>query len=224
MKETLVNKFNVKESLIAINPSGVNFEKFYNSFDKELRKSLINEKKYLFITIRRLEKRMGIDSLILACSELKKKTNDFMLIIGGKGYQNDYLKEMIYKYKCEDNIKLIGFIPEDLIAKYLSSSDLFILPSIELEGFGLVVLESMACGTPVLTSPYGGAPEVIGKFDRELILSSVDPTVISAKLHKLMISGFLNKTKIKDVQEFVKVNYSWNKFMFSYVSWLSKTF
>src|SRR5207249_11624167 len=62
----------------------------------------------------------------------------------------------------------LGFIPDETLPSYYHAADVFVLPTRELEGFGLVTVEALACGTPVLGTPVGATPEVLsGLEDRK---------------------------------------------------------
>jgi len=210
-KQYLVNTYKVPEERILINYCGVDLDKFYDDpsdvFKKYRDKSL-----KVFITIRRLEKRMGLDLLVRAAYDLKKTESNFIILIYGKGIHEKYLRDLISKYDLNENVKLVGYLPENMIRNVISSADLFILPSLDLEGFGLVVLESMACGTPVLVSPIGGAREVVSLYDDNYILDSLEPTVISAHLSRIINNDSEFKNNRQDLVRFVAKSYSWDRF------------
>lgn len=220
-KNMLVGMYKISKKSITVVPAGVDSKTFFPEFDSGFRSTIDGGKSSVFLTVRRLEKRMGLDILIRACSILKADYDDFILLIGGKGIQMNYLSNLIIELGLENNVKLLGFVPENDLNKYLSSADLFILPSRDLEGFGLVVLESMACGTPILVSPEGGPPEVVGLFDEQMVLLNLDPLTISEKLKFLVKSNKLNDAYSNKCVKFVSDRYSWNRFSESYVKWLN---
>lgn len=220
MKSILTGVYRVDPNAVSVIPSGINQREFFPQADESFRKELNIGKSVVFLTIRRLEKRMGLDLLIRACAHLKEEFDDFALLIGGKGIQFDYLSGLIRSLGLEDNVRMLGFVPEADMRKFLSLANLFILPSRDLEGFGLVVLESMACGTPVLVSPRGGPPEVVGRFDQDLVLPSLEPKAIAERLKTLIGSGSLGKDKSPRCVEFVKSGYSWEKFSGKYLEWV----
>ncbi|PIT74720.1 glycosyltransferase family 4 protein [Limnohabitans sp. JirII-31] len=220
-KNILSEKYNIKKNSIEIIPAGVDGDKFFPVYDSDFRSSINSGKSIVFLTVRRLEKRMGLDILISACAILKKDYDDFILLIGGQGVQMSYLSNLITKLGLENNVKMLGFIPENTLNKYLSSSDLFILPSRDLEGFGLVVLESMACGTPILVSPEGGPPEVVALFDQEMVLADLNPVTISNKLKDLIYSNKLNDEYSKKCINFVSERYSWKRYSGDYINWIT---
>ncbi len=221
MRNLLVSTYGVDLNKVSVIPAGVNADVFYPEEDHVLRSRVADGRVYVFLTVRRLEKRMGLDILIRACAILKERFPDFILLIGGKGAQFDYLKNLIHATGCSGNVRMLGFIPENELRKYLSLSDLFILPSRDLEGFGLVVLESMACGTPVLVSPRGGPREVVDQFDSRFVLSELKPDIIAEKLLELIESGVLHDkgTKLKCL-DFVSGRYSWDRCSRDYINWV----
>jgi glycosyltransferase involved in cell wall biosynthesis len=108
------------------------------------------------LTVRRLVERMGIDLLIRAAAEVP----GLQVVIGGDGPLRAELESLAASLKVP--AKFLGYVrDEDLPALY-RSADLFVLPTRALEGFGLVAIEAMACGTPAMGTPVGAIPEVLG--------------------------------------------------------------
>lgn len=147
-------------------PGGVDLKAYRRKYTKEDAKSLlkIDSNKCVLFTLRRLDKRMGIDNLIEAlCLMNKKEREKFVLIIGGKGGYREVLEEKAKP--IQGNVVFAGFIPDEEINKYFCAADLFIVPTLDLEGFGLVNLESLAMGVPVLATPQGGMIDLAEVFD-----------------------------------------------------------
>lgn len=145
---------------------GVDLQNYRRKYTKDKAKSLlgIEKNKCVLFTLRRLDKRMGIDNLIEAlCLMNKEEREKFALIIGGKGEYREVLENKAKPIK--DNVIFAGFIPDEEINKYFCATDLFIVPTLDLEGFGLVNLESLAMGVPVIATPQGGMIELAGVFE-----------------------------------------------------------
>ncbi len=106
-----------------------------------------------------LEPRKNLVTLIEAYARLPKSERLPLVLAGGKGWLTAPIFEAIAKHQLEDDIRLPGFIPTDDLALWYNSAECFIFPSV-FEGFGLPVLEAMACGTPVITSNVSSLPEV----------------------------------------------------------------
>ena len=107
---------------------------------------------------------MGLDHLVRACAILASQGHRFSLVIGGSGPLREELEADIARYNLTETVHLVGRIPEELLPLYYAAADCFVLSTRSLECFGLIVLEAFACGTPVIATPVGSIPEVMGKF------------------------------------------------------------
>ena len=117
----------------------------------------------LILTVRRLEKRMGLENLIMAVEILLKKYPEkvFQLVIVGKGSLKQQLEKMISEKSLSNIIKLKGLVPRESLPLYFRVADLFVLPTTAIEGFGLVTAESFASGLPVMGTPVGATKELL---------------------------------------------------------------
>jgi glycosyltransferase involved in cell wall biosynthesis len=125
-------------------------------------------------------------------SLLLRKTSDIELVIaGGRGWLYQEIFDTVDRLGIGDRVKFLGFVrDEDLPALY-NAAEVFALPSL-YEGFGLPVLEALACGTPVVTSDVSSLPEVAG--DAALLVSPRDVEGISRTLHRALIDQELRAT------------------------------
>ena len=137
----------IKEKIITI-PNGIEIKRFEIAETKqEIRKKLNLPNGILGICVGRLTKFKNQKFLIKVAKEIKR--DDFFILIIGDGDEYENIQKEIKKENLENRIKLLGFIPSDLIPFYLKASDIFLYPSLK-EGFGIVVLEAMAVGLPVV--------------------------------------------------------------------------
>lgn len=168
------------------------------------------EDSFFIFTVRRLVRRMGLENLIKAVKLVEREIPKIYLIIGGKGELEEDLRLKIQDLRLEDKVRLEGFIGEEDLPKYFAAADLFVLPTQALEGFGLINLEAMASGTPVLGTPVGAIPEVIGPFRKEFILKGVSPEdIASGILH--FYSHYKNDENIRrEAREYAE-NFSWER-------------
>src|SRR5579862_6425844 len=100
------------------------------------------------VYIGRIEKRKGVEYLIEAFSELVQRMPDAHLIIAGQGVQSKKLKQRVENEEIP-NITFTGYVSDDERLRLLQNADLACFPSIQGEGFGITLLEAMACGTPL---------------------------------------------------------------------------
>jgi asparagine synthase (glutamine-hydrolysing) len=153
-------------------PLGVDTEKFRPAPDRaalRLRLGLPADA-FIALSIRNLVGRMGLENLVEAAALLAEQKKDLLLVIGGRGYLKPRLEALIAERGLAGKVRLAGFIPDADLTAYYQCADVFILPTRALEGFGLVTLEAMACGTPVLATPVAANPEVLGPFDSGMLL------------------------------------------------------
>jgi glycosyltransferase involved in cell wall biosynthesis len=155
--------------------------RFHPATDKrEVRERLhLPREKTILLTVRNLVSRMGIENLIQAMPEIVKSVPDIVLIIGGTGPLKDTLSMMSRRLNLDHHIHFAGFIPEATLPEYYQAADIFVLPTVELEGFGLVTLEALASGTPVLGTPVGGTQEILSKFDSRFLFQDTRHESIS---------------------------------------------
>ncbi len=125
----------------------------------------------LLFTLRNLEPRMGLDALIMAMDRLRRRAPEVLLLIGGAGSLRPELERLVQARQLTGHVRFLGFVPEAELPRYYGVADAFVLPTRDLEGFGLVTVEALACGTPVLGTPVGATPELLAPLDASLIFS-----------------------------------------------------
>lgn len=147
-EKTLKDVFpEIKEKILCI-PNGVDTGRFDIKKSKvELRKKFNLPDGVLAVNVGRLTFFKNQKFLIEIAKEINRE--DFHILIIGDGDEYENLKKTIKEEKLENRVKLLGFISNDLIPYYLKASDIFLFPSLK-EGFGIVVLEAMAVGLPVV--------------------------------------------------------------------------
>jgi glycosyltransferase involved in cell wall biosynthesis len=167
--------------------------------------------KMVFLTVRNLVPRMGIENLVEAFNRSDALRKKSLLLIGGEGLLKESLRAMVAEYDLEASVKFLGRISEDDLPRYYQAADFFVLPTRELEGFGLVILEAMACGTPVLGTPIGAIPETVGLFDRNLLFGGTRCEEMKAKLEDVINRPENYRFDPQVCRRFVEERYSWEK-------------
>ncbi len=119
-----------------------------------------------------LEPRKNLPLLLDAFSEVRGDLDVQLLIVGGRGWLDEPIFAAHARSGLADNVRFLGTLDEDDLAALYSHAAAFVLPSL-YEGFGLPVLEAMACGAPVICSNAGPLPEVAG--DAAVLLDPHDP-------------------------------------------------
>ncbi|HXF92297.1 MAG TPA: glycosyltransferase family 4 protein [Nitrospiraceae bacterium] len=141
----------------------------------------------ILFTVRNLVPRMGLENLIKAISLLSdEERRDLLLLIGGEGPLRASLDALIRRLRLAEHVRLLGFVPEEQLSRYYQAADLVVMPTWQLEGFGLVTVEALACGTPVLGTPVGALPEVLSRVDPMLIAEGTDDRALAAAIRRVL--------------------------------------
>ncbi len=114
-----------------------------------------------FLTVRRLAERMGLDLLLSAFASVVERRPGARLYVAGDGPLRDRLERTAAGLGVDDEVTFLGYVPDSELPAVYASADLFVLPTAELEGFGLATLEALAAGTPVVGTPVGGTVELL---------------------------------------------------------------
>lgn len=149
--EQAFNKIYHLENKTSIIPNLVNTDKIIKK-SKEKSDVILSKSDINFVSVGRLNKSKGYDRLIEAIHHLKQKKilpDKFLLRIYGGGEEKEILNDLIRKYKLDKYIYLMGQV--DNPYKYIKSNDMFVLSS-NFESFGLVIVEAMILGVPVLAT------------------------------------------------------------------------
>jgi glycosyltransferase involved in cell wall biosynthesis len=165
----------------------------------------------VFLTVRNLVPRMGLETLIESFNQSRVLRDKGLLLVGGKGFLEDHLKAQVKSANLQDAVRFLGYIAEKDLPLFYQASNFFVLPTRELEGFGLVNLEAMASGTPVLGTPVGGIPEVLGLFDKRLIFGGTGWRDMKNKLEEVIERPDSFRFEPQDCRAFVEANFSWKK-------------
>ena len=208
----LHQEYKIPWEKINIIPGGVDTNKFTSSFSKNDARSQLTwpQDRQIIFTSRRLVHRVGIDKLLTALAKIKIKMSDIWLAIAGRGPLETELKQQVEELELQNHVKFLGFLPDEQLPIAYQAADISIMPSQSFEGFGLAIVESLACGTPVICTPVGGMPEILEPFSPELITSSIDANAIAEKLEQVLL-GKVPVPSQEDCRQYASVNFNWDK-------------
>ena len=211
----LVEEFyGIPGSKITQIPAGVDTGKFHPVSDKKkIRRKLgLPEEKFILLSIRRLDYRMGLENLILAVSKLPSECGDLLLLIGGQGRLMAKLSGIVNSLGLEKEIKFLGLVEEEELPLYYQAADLFILPSESLESFGMVTLEALSSGLPVLGTPVGATPEILRRLREDLLFDGTNADSIVELVNKYVTHPDQTRGLANECRDYVLENYSWEAF------------
>jgi glycosyltransferase involved in cell wall biosynthesis len=187
-RNDLVVLLGVKPASVAVVPGGVE-ERFSRVTDPELlasaRRALGVGDDPFVLAIGVIEPRKNLNRLMDAFAELKQRASvpqDLKLVLaGGKGWLFDGIYEHHAASSARDDILLPGYVPDELLPAIYSAAEVLAFPSL-YEGFGLPILEAMACGTPVVASRASCLPEVAEGAALLIDPTNVDGLTVSLEL------------------------------------------
>lgn len=217
MRRRLVDCHRVNAERIRLVPGAVDAEVFAPCTDRRpIRASLgLAEEEFVLFTVRNLQPRMGLDALVHAMARLKREIPRIRLLIGGSGPLRASLESQVMRLGLDGCIRLVGFVPEDRLPDYYRAADLFVLPTAQLEGFGLVTVEALACGTPVFATPVGATEEILGNLDRSLLAEGTDADAlakgIAALYRRLAAEPAVRERLARAGRALVLREYTWSR-------------
>jgi glycosyltransferase involved in cell wall biosynthesis len=208
-KDILVQDYRMNPERVQVIPGGVDLNQFTPGNREEARERLGWPRDVpIFLCVRRLVRRMGLEALVDAFAAIAAKSPDVILMIGGRGPLQSELEAKIARLNLAPRVRLLGFVPESELALAYRAANLSVVPSQFLEGFGLAVIESLACGTPALVSPVGGLPETVRGLDPRLIASDQSAPAL-ADWMSLFLEGEIKPPSTEMCRRHVEANFSW---------------
>ena len=147
-------------------------------FDKLTIKKKIDERENLIGYVGRLSEEKGVLNFVKAIPEILKERDDLKFLIGGDGQLRDEIEKCLEAENLDNKAKLSGWIPHDKLPDCLNELKLVVLPSYT-EGLPNIMLEAMACGTPVLATPVGAILDVIKDGETGFIMENNSPECVA---------------------------------------------
>ena len=206
----LETRFGIPPERIHVIPGGVDVPRFAISESQAECRKLLGwpADRPIVLAVRRLMRRMGLDDLVAATARLRETVPDVLVLIAGRGPIAEELQKQIDDLGLADNVRLLGFVPDDDLPRAYRAATITVVPTVALEGFGLIVAESFAAGTPCLVTPVGGLPEAVAGLSPHLILKDVGPIAIAEGL-AAALTGRLPLPSPRACLEFARSRYDW---------------
>jgi glycosyltransferase involved in cell wall biosynthesis len=209
--EVLATRYDVARERIRIIPGGIDAARFAvqdTPAAARLRLRWPADRK-IVVAVRRLVPRMGLENLLTAIEAVKETVPNVLLVIAGRGVLQPVLTAQIAARGLGEHVRLTGFIPDDDLPFFYRAADISVVPTVALEGFGLVVAESLAAGTPCLVTPVGGLPEVVSELCEALVLESTAPAAIATAL-VAALSGRIDLPSEAACRDYAARKFDWS--------------
>jgi glycosyltransferase involved in cell wall biosynthesis len=208
----LETRLRVPAERIHVIPGGVDCDRFAvtGSRDDARRRLGWPVDRPIVLVLRRLVSRMGLEDLIDAVALARTRVPELLLLVGGSGRLADELQARVSTQGLAEHVRFLGRVPESDLAFAYRAATLTVVPTVALEGFGLVAAESLAAGTPVLATPVGGLPEVLQDLTPELVLPGTGPSALADGL-SAALTGAIRLPDGQRCADFARARYDWSQ-------------
>jgi D-inositol-3-phosphate glycosyltransferase len=187
-QEDLINHYGASKDKITIIPCGVNLDLF-KPVDKEIaRKELGLDHQKVILFVGRIEPLKGLEQLLEALSYMEGKKPPLLIIVGGDEHsqgQVQILQRMAKELRIQDQVTFIGSVDQEKLPSFYSAADICAIPSY-YESFGMVALESLACGTPVVATNVGGMRSLIRHSRMGRMVRKNHPHNLASEISELL--------------------------------------
>ena len=211
IKSEIQRLFGLHFEKINVVPNGVNLNNFnnvYRDYDFRRRFAMDNEKIILFMG--RLVYEKGIQHLISAMPKILDHYHDVKLVIAGKGGMLDELKAQVNNLGISQKVYFAGYLNSKDVQKMYRCADISVFPS-TYEPFGIVALEAMLAGVPVVVSDIGGLNEIVEHGVTGMKSYAGNPNSIADSILTLLFDHKLCDQVVKNAKAKVKAEYNWSK-------------
>jgi spore coat protein SA len=225
LKKYLTTKSNEHDYKIFVNHLGVDTMQFQSKWQspplrqvQEIKKMLNLGGHYHLLYVGRLRKMKGVEMLLKAIPKVVKKHPTIRLTIVGSAFYGSNRKTGYVNHLYQlaegvsEHVKFVPFIPHNQIHFWFQAADIVIVPSIGKEAFGLVNIEAMACGNPIIATNIGGMPEIIQHGYTGFLINPEDAeNQLAAFLDKLLSNPSLIKEMGENCVLNVLKHFTWER-------------
>jgi D-inositol-3-phosphate glycosyltransferase len=187
-RDELIHYYGASPCRIRIIPCGVNLDLFRPIDQERARQRLNLNGEDVLLFVGRLVPIKGLDRLLMAISYLERKRPMKLLVIGGDDQNpipRENLRNLTKELGISDHVTFFGFVDHEELPWFYSVADVCVIPSFH-ESFGLVALESLACGTPVIATKVGVMESVIRSSHNGYVVDDNTPVLLAGKIVRFL--------------------------------------
>jgi glycosyltransferase involved in cell wall biosynthesis len=210
MKHEVCGHFKLPWEKVEIIPNAVDPSKYHGSIDREAVRNRygVQPHEKLILSVGRLVPQKGIEYLIQAVPNVAWRHPEAKFVIVGEGWYRDHLQYLAGTTGQAWRINFTGFIPDQELIALTMSADVLVISSI-YEPFGIVALEGMAAGVPVVASQVGGLTEIIEHDKTGVLVYPRNPDSIAWGIDHVLSNPELAKWLVQNAKKVVQKVYSW---------------
>jgi len=212
VKWELESHFNLPHDKVTVIPNGVEISNFNLNINREevKRRYGIKPNERIVLFIGRLVPQKGVDTLIKAVPLIIQRHRDAKILIAGDGWSRTYLEELAKSMGLGDHVRFLGFISDWELADLMVAADVLVVPSV-YEPFGIVALEGMAAGTPVVATNIGGLSEIIEHDKTGVLVYPRNPESIAWGVNRVLSDRKYADWLVRNARKKVLEAYSWEE-------------
>ncbi|MFC1944778.1 glycosyltransferase [Chloroflexota bacterium] len=187
-KEELVSYYHARPEIISVIPCGVNLGLFQPVDKAMARQQLGFDDGSIVLFVGRIDPLKGIDKLLVAMTYLRKRLRVHLVVVGGDEQSQpemERLQKLAEELHIQDSVTFVGMIRHEELPLYYSAADVCVIPSY-YESFGLVALESLACGTPIVATKVGGMERLLSQGKTGGVVTDNAPFRLADKIAELL--------------------------------------
>jgi glycosyltransferase involved in cell wall biosynthesis len=204
--------FGLPEDKMVMIPNGVRlpaYQKTMKLCDKNIRVMFALPEEKIILYVGRLVYEKGIQILVNAAPKILEKVNAKFIIVGS-GYMKEQLSNIVKSMNLEKKILFSGFVEEDILLKLQMYADVSVVPSL-FEPFGIVALEAMAAGSPVVVSDTGGLSEIVDHNSTGVKVYPNNPESLAWGVTKTLLDDKYREYIRKNAYKKIREKYNWKK-------------
>ena len=209
-RDLLVTRFGVRRESVHVVPGGVEMARFDHATSRSESRAVLGwpVDRRIVLCVRRLVRRVGLDILIDACVALRRTVPDVLVLVAGTGPLQAELEQRIASHGLTDVVRLIGYVPDARLPLAYRAADLTVVPTIALEGFGLITVESLAAGTPCVVTPVDALTEIVTPLSPALVASSATADALATILGDAL-TGQIPLPSAEECASYARKHYDW---------------
>ncbi|NLI82419.1 MAG: glycosyltransferase family 1 protein [Deltaproteobacteria bacterium] len=211
-KEHLTRHHGISPCRIGVVPCGVDLERFRPLEKRMCRAHLgLRAGEFVIVYVGRLARLKRIDRIIRALAHLRSDDGIRLMIVGGDGRltaDEIALRRLTQRLRVQDRVTFVGRVEQEKLPVFYNAADVLVLPS-EYESFGLVGLEALACGLPVVATRVGGLTTILQEEVNGHLLNDGNPLSIARAIAKLRGTKGLPVFSPQSLRDSIR-EYSWS--------------
>ena len=211
MRDEVVRIFELPEDKVDVVPNGIEFEDFSGERRAgRLRKKYVEPDRHMVLFVGRLVYEKGVQTVIEAMPEVLKQVPDVRFLVTGTGPHARSLKALAEESGLEEKVKFLGFVDTANLIRLYKCADLTVVPSL-YEPFGMVVLEAMVAGSPVIVADTGGLKEIVVHEETGLKFTPGCPNSLADAMIRVLTDRELARRLTSDARAYIGERYNWSR-------------